>query len=110
MYIVNDDGSIEMIRGDTAEFDITVTYEEDGEEKEYELQDEDVLTFTVKKNTKTSDVLIQKTGNHITIEPDDTSELSYGKYKYDVQLTLSSGKVDTIIPPNTFTLSEEVTW
>lgn len=110
MYRVDDDGTIEMIRGDTAEFDITITTEVDGQVIPYELQEGDILTFTVKKSTKVADVLIQKFGDHITIEPEDTEELKYGGYKYDVQLTFANGKVDTIIPPNNFILNEEVTW
>ena len=110
MYRVDEDGTIEMIRGDTAEFDITVTVEEEGQIVPYILQEGDILTFTVKKSTKVEEVLIQKFGEHITINPDDTESLKYGGYKYDVQLTFANGKVDTIIPPHNFILNEEVTW
>ena len=42
--------------------------------------------------------------------PEDTHELPYKIYKYDVQLTLADGFVDTIIPPTDFIVKEEVTW
>lgn len=111
MYKVNENGSIEMIRGDSAEFDIQVMTEDiDGEPVEYVLQEGDILTFTVKKSTKSEETLIQKTGPHILILPEDTQELSYKTYKYDVQLTMADGFVDTIIPPTDFIIKEEVTW
>ena len=111
MYAIDKSGNITMIRGDTVEFDIVVQeLDAQGESKEYVLQEGDVLTFTVKKTTKTKEVLIQKTGAHITILPEDTQDLEYKTYKYDVQLTMANGKVDTIIPPSNFIIKDEVTW
>ena len=107
MYRIDTDGTITMIRGDTAEFDIQLT-DSDGEP--YELLENDSLIFTVKKNTKSDETLIQKTGDHVVIDPEDTSDLKYGTYVYDVQFTSSSGKVDTVIPPSKFILKDEVTW
>lgn len=100
-----------MIRGDTVEFNIIVQQlDENGNISEYTLEEGDVLTFTVKKNTKTKEPLIQKTGVHITILPEDTQDLDYKTYKYDVQLTMANGTVDTIIPPSDFIVQDEVTW
>lgn len=107
MYSIDERNVISMIRGDTAEFDIELI---DDEGDVYELVPGDVITFTVKKNTLSSDVLIQKEGPHISILPEDTSGMAYGTYKYDVQFTSSGGSVDTVIPPTTFKLLEEVTW
>lgn len=111
MYIIDTDGQITMIRGDTVEFDIVVQQlDAQGNITEYTLEEGDVLTFTVKKNTKTKESLIQKQGVHITILPEDTQDLDYKTYKYDVQLTMADGKVDTIIPPSNFVIKDEVTW
>lgn len=107
MYNIDERKVISMIRGDTAEFDIELI---DDEGDVYVLVPGDVITFTVKKNTSSSDVLIQKEGPHISIEPEDTSSLAYGSYKYDVQFTAANGSVDTVIPPTTFKILEEVTW
>lgn len=111
MYKVNDDGSIEMIRGDSVELDVVI-YQTDssGDVIEYIPQEGDDITFTVKRSTKDSEVLIQKHGSHISILPEDTESLEYKKYKYDVQLTLADGTVDTIIPPSMFIVRDEVTW
>lgn len=116
MFKINTNGSMEIIRGDSAAFDVTVydTDEETGEKIIYTLNPGDTLTFTVKKNTKTTEVLIQKIAegelNTITINPEDTNELGYGSYKYDIQFTRADGYVDTIIPPTIFKVSEEVTF
>lgn len=107
MFRVNGNNSIDMIRGDTVMLDITVTKAGGAE---YELTDDDELLFTVKKDTHTSEALIQKQGAHIVIEPADTESLEYGSYVYDVQLTTHDGIVDTIIPPTRFKILEEVTW
>lgn len=77
---------------------------------EYELQKDDTLIFTVKRNTKKKDYIFQKRGREIFIESDDTSGMKYGKYKYDVQWSNAKGEVDTIILPTDFIVREEVTW
>jgi hypothetical protein len=98
---------IKLTRGDTAQFVIT-PYSSDG--SEYELKDGDVVTFTVKKNTYDKQVLIQKTGLEVEIKPEETNDLTYGTYKYDVQMTFADGRIDTFIGPSDFVLTEEVTF
>lgn len=44
----------------------------------------------------------------LTLEPQDTADLNFGKYVYDIQLTKANGKVDTFIPKAILKLSEEV--
>lgn len=111
MFTIDADQNIAIVRGDTADIEITVSeIDEHGERREHALVEGDVLTFTVKKNTRTSDVLIQKTGSSIKILPEDTEDLAYGTYKYDVEFTDAVGTVDTIIPPRDFEILEEVTW
>lgn len=97
---------IYITRGDTGIFDISIL---DSNKQEYILKENDTLTFTVKEDTVTVDILIQKTGKKITIEPNDTANLLYGDYIYDVQL-IHDGIVDTIITPNKFSVCQEVTF
>lgn len=99
--------TIQLTRGDSAEFDIAVT---DASGNPYELQDGDEIKFTVKRSVYDKNALIQKTGSRIRINPEDTAELSYKKYVYDVQVTMADGTVDTIIPPSTFEVLGEVTF
>lgn len=107
MYRILNSGIIELIRGDTAEFDVEVA---DQNGNPYELQPGDKLEFTVKKKSTDEVPLIHKTGSYVRINPEDTNVLEFGNYVYDVQLTLADGKVDTIVPMNTIRILEEVTW
>ena len=112
MYIIKEDNSIEMVRGDSADFDIYLPIRDEQGEiiGEYELQPGDVLLFTVKKNTNTDDIIFQKSGQHVEILPEDTETLPYGKYVYDVELTYASGFRDTVIRPKKLTLTDEATF
>lgn len=112
MYKIDDSGAFYIVRGDSADFDIYLPILDDKGEiiGEYTLQEGDTLLFTVKKNTRTTDILIQKSGQHISLEPTDTKDLSYGNYVYDAELTYASGFVDTVILPSPFVITEEVTF
>lgn len=44
----------------------------------------------------------------LKIDPDDTKNLGFGSYVYDVQITYANGDVDTFIPPSRFNLLAEV--
>ena len=111
MFKVDEDNTIHLTRGDTARFSIgrivnTVT------NTNYIPMPEDTVTMTVKKTVM--DVapcvqLIVPGGEVLHIKPEDTKEMAFGKYVYDVQLTTADGDVYTIIPPATFDLQKEVT-
>lgn len=109
MLYVSENGEIELTRGDSAYLKVNVT-KDDGEA--YEFQNGDSLTLSLKKSTKDEEALMTKTAiasDTFHIKPKDTSGLSFGKYKYDVQLTTADGDVFTVIPPSTFKIAEEVT-
>jgi hypothetical protein len=107
----------EFPRGDTKIFKFNL---KDKNGEELSLSNTDKLFFTVKKSTKTDIVIFQKTlGNgieyqsdnyyHVTINSDDTAELPYGTYMYDIELKTATGIVKTLIL-GTITLTDEVTW
>ena len=99
---------ITITRGDTGIFTLNVKQGE----ADYNYSNDTVL-FTVKRNVKTEEVLIQKTvqyGENIVIDPSDTQDLKYGEYVYDIQLTTAGGIVDTIITPSKFIVANEVTF
>lgn len=100
---------ITLTRGDTLHLQITLT---DQEGEVYTLQDGDTLVFTVKKNTSSDVVLIQKNilNSNITISHEDTKNMAYGTYMYDVQLTQANGDVTTVIKPSKFKITEEVNY
>lgn len=107
---------MEFTRGDTYRFKFQ-RFNENGEVIEEKSQK---MWFTVKKNYRTEEKLIQKTLEnneikfdteyfyHIVIEPNDTSNLNYGKYVYDIQVE-NDGVVSTIALGE-LTLTNEVTF
>lgn len=110
MLYIKDDGTIRLTRGDTAR--LSVPIKNLMNDDEYIMESDDNLYFTVKKSAKDYEPLLQKVSvgsNVIHIKPEDTKAFSFGKYKYDVQLTTASGDVYTIIEPSTFEVMEEIT-
>ena len=105
MLLIDNENNIMLTRGDTAVLNLEFTI--DGEAYDYS---NDLVQLTVKKNTVTESVIIQKTfsGSSVTIEPEDTENLDYQTLKYDVQVITQSGKVYTVIPPRNLTIAEEV--
>lgn len=103
------DNNIYIIRGDSAYFKLDIL---DARKRKYTLKDTDKVILTVKKNTKSKEILIQKNLEEsiFRFEPKDTQNLDYGRFVYDVQFTSLEGYVDTIISPHTFQILEEVTF
>ena len=92
----------------------------DKEGNDIELSNTDKLYFTVKKDAYSTDVVVQKTrGNgititddgyiHVRLEADDTAELDYGTYGFDISIKTASGIVKTLTI-GTITLTEEYTF
>lgn len=103
---------IKLTRGDYASFSIGMT---DATGEPYELQDGDVLYFTVKKNTKTEEIVFQKVFEYgdtlqVEIEHDDTASEKYGTYYYDCCLVKPGERPDTFIEPSEFIITAEVTF
>lgn len=105
--------SIRLTRGDTAYLTVPIFIKVNGENtEEYTMQPDDTLTLSVKKAVRDVEYCFQKvtTGtNTIHILPQDTAELAFGKYKYDVQLVTAGGDVFTLIEVDNFELLQEVT-
>lgn len=105
MLIIDENNNIKITRGDSAV--ITLTVKQGSSDYDYS---EDLTQFTVKRNTVTEDIIIQKTftGSSISITPDDTKDLYYQDLKFDVQLITPAGEVHTVIAPSDFIIMEEV--
>lgn len=103
------DNNIAMIRGDSGIFKIDVI---DVAGNAVALDDNDVLTFTLRRATRSPTIVLQKTiaDGTLTINPSDTQDMPFGSYVYDVELKRADGYTDTIIPPHEFLLLEEVTY
>lgn len=103
-----EENNIYLTRGDTAILRVIIT---DATGEPYTMLPEDRLIFTVRKLADIGSPLIDKTvaGNVITISTDDTKDLTFGKYKFDIYLYNSNTqKLDTFIAEKIFELGEEV--
>lgn len=85
---------IEIVRGTSNTFDIEVT---DANGDPYTLADGEQIIFGVKKKPEHGECLIKKVSTACTdgvctieIDPEDTLELPFGKYFYDVGLRSGS--------------------
>lgn len=72
----------------------------------------DSVRFAMKKTIKDEKVLIEKNipidTMRLILNPEDTKDLEFGSYVYDIQLTKSTGEVDTFITKSNLVLTEEV--
>ena len=115
MYKV-DKTKISLIRGDTLILEVDI-YDGDGDF--YELQEGDLVHFTLKraelKKDKTDYVhkepviekIIPNETLMLQLDAEDTANLPFGRYVYNVQLRTGAGIVDTFIFNIFDLLSEE---
>ena len=100
--------NISLTRGDSLILHVNVTQNDEP----YVPQEGDAIRFALKKNSNDEEVLILKNVDldsmQIVIEPEDTKNLAYGTYRYDIELTTVGGFVDTFIGPANFKITEEV--
>lgn len=98
--------NIFMVKGNTALFNLTL--KKDGQPYDYS---NDLVQLTIKTDIYTNKVLIQKTfaGGSIKFVPDDTDNIDYGVYKYDVALTTPGGDFYTVIKEKDFNITGRVT-
>ena len=106
--------NISMTRGDSEAIKVTV---KDTLGNTIPLVTGDTIHFTVRKYTLSTTKIIEKIITEfddgealITINPQDTNDLSFASYVYDIQLTRENGTVKTIIPPSQLTITGEVTY
>lgn len=110
MLIINGT-TITLTRGDSANILLDLRYKNNGES--YTPEEGDSIRFAMKKTY--SDLLPSLILINIPIDslvlhisPEDTKDLAYGDYKYEIQLTKANGDVDTFIDRAVFTITEEV--
>lgn len=97
--------TLSVIRGTTFSF-LVKLYDTDG--KKFVLEDGDILTFGVKEYLEHRNCIISKSlgasdynadigGFIFDINPEDTIDLSFGDYFYDVIVTLNTGEIYSVI-------------
>jgi len=106
---INPDNTIMLTRGDTARIQVTIT-SADG--SVYEPTEADHVRFAVKKRYTDKEPLllidIPTSTMLLEILPEHTSSLSFGTYRYDIQITMADGTIDTFIDRKEFIITEEV--
>lgn len=102
--------TITLTRGDTLVVKVSIT-QKDGDIP-YIPSGSDKVRFAMKEKYTDEEPLLVKDipidTMELVLNPEDTKKLPFGKYVYDIQLTTSSGVVDTFITKSTFKLTEEV--
>ena len=106
--------NLKITRGDTGSIRVAVS---DAAGETIPLEDGDMIELTVRlylgapKKTLYKKVTEFVNGEAlITIHPEDTSNLKFKTYVYDIQLTRANGQVQTIVKPSLFEVGSEVTY
>lgn len=99
---------IKLTRGDTATIYVEVY---DLDNKKYEIQSDDIVTFTMRQTSSSPAVLTKyATEDHyIIIDSEDTVNFNSGLYRYDVQIETAEGFIYTIIQNNYLELMPDIT-
>lgn len=101
--------TIFLTRGDTFKAKITITYPNGNV---YIPKEGDSIRFALKEDVEDKECLILRDipidTMLLVINPEDTKELEFGSYVYDLQLTKANGDVDTFITASKFKLTAEV--
>lgn len=101
--------TIFLTRGDTFKAKITITYPNGNV---YTPKEGDSIRFALKEDVEDKECLILRDipidTMLLVINPEDTKELEFGSYVYDLQLTKANGDVDTFITASKFKLTAEV--
>lgn len=108
MLRVKNNGVISMSRGDTISLDVNIT---DSDGNDYVLQQGEELIFSAKRNANDKDYAIppkKLVGKTLNLESEDTYDLDFGTYLYDIQL-ISGDRSNTIIKPTELIIEEVIT-
>ena len=107
MLYIDEDQNITLTRGDTGIFNISLQ-SQDGQA--YVPQTGDTLRFALSEGFGKEALVIKNIPIEtciLEIEPQDTKNLEFKKYKYDIELTDAAGRVTTILLGE-FTVDKEV--
>lgn len=101
--------TITLTRGDTFMALITIT---DSENNPYIPVEGDSVRFAMKATYADEEPLVVKDipidTMKLILKPEDTKNLAFGKYVYDIELTKATGEVDTFITKAKINITEEV--
>ena len=107
MLYIDEKQNITLTRGDTGIFNISLQNQKG---KPYIPQEGDSLRFALSEDFGKEPVVVKNIPIDtctLELEPNDTKDLKFKKYRYDVQFTSAIGRVSTIILGD-FTVDKEV--
>ena len=110
MIHIDSENNIQLTRGDTGVFTVAL---KDKDGAEYTPSAGSTMRFAVAKKYGASegDLLIEKnipvSTMTLEIAPEDTKDLPFKKFLYDIELTTESGKVATVVMAE-FEVTKEV--
>ena len=103
-------GNITITRGDSGSMRIRLRLIATGET--YEMQPGDEIHFGVKRGYEDAECSIAKTYTTnpfvLSILPEDTTDLDFGKYVYDMEFVAANGYTRTFLEKKKFKITEEV--
>ena len=107
MFYVNGT-DIKLTRGDNATLAVDL---KNADGSTYTLQANDKLYLSVSQGGKSTPLLqiIADNEGIFRFVPSDTKSMNFGKYRYDIQLTMADGEIYTVIPVSIFEILEEIT-
>lgn len=100
---------ITMSRGDFVCFAVDLR---DVEGEEITLREGDALYFSAKKKETDVNYAIppkKLDGNVLTLYSEDTYDLKFDTYLYDIQLVTKEGRTSTVVKPTPLVIEETVT-
>lgn len=105
----HNDNTIRITRGDSLTVNVTLT---DNDGFPYEPVEGDTVWFTVKKSAVAEDVLIRKkidiTNLVLDLVEEDTRDLAFGEYKYEIEVITGQDDHYTVIKNAPFIIMEEL--
>lgn len=77
----------------------------------FPLREGDKAVLTIKKNVRSSDFLLQKEAidGYFIFLHEDTQDIPFGDYRYDVQVSLTEGQVITAVGPAVYKILPDIT-
>lgn len=101
---------IVMTKGDTVKFDISLEYGSD--HIPYDIEVGDLFRFTLKKYLYEKEPIIQKLipalEPVLEIYPEETENLAFGEYHYNIEFLPTNDEIYTIIPDSVFVIRPKV--
>lgn len=106
---------LEIVRGTTIEFLLII---KDQDESIYTLKANEKLIFGVKLEPEKGDYILKKVitsknkhgdGYLVSLKPEDTQDLEFKDYRYDVGLQTADGDYYMVIPFSPFIVEKSVT-